>query len=153
MNILIQREILTPIFTAGKFFIDGNLECCTLEDTVREPGIKIPKKTAIPAGKYRLVCDFSSRFQRMMPHILNVPGFEGIRIHAGNTEEDTEGCILVGRERQDGGRVITYSRSTFDDLFSKIFMCGDKDCWIEIKNPGKPTESENLGGTENETHG
>jgi len=135
MNLLLAREILTPTFTAGCLYVNGIFECFTMEDTVREPGVKIPGKTAIPAGKYQLALDMSVRFNRMMPHILNVPGFEGIRIHAGNTAVDTEGCILVGRERQDGGRVITYSRATFEILFSKLFMCNDKECWIEIRNP------------------
>lgn len=138
MNLLVFRDILDPGFTAGILSINRVFECFTLEDAdaVRE-GPKIPGKTAIPAGKYRLNLDMSVRFKRMMPHIMNVPNFEGIRIHAGNVAEDTEGCILVGRDRQDGGRVLGFSRVAFEQFFNKIFMCADKDCWIEIQNSKK----------------
>jgi hypothetical protein len=74
-------------------------ECFVLEDTVRDPGVKIPEETAIPAGRYRVIVDWSNRFRKYSFHILDVPNFSGIRIHSGNTAEDTEGCLLVGQER------------------------------------------------------
>ena len=104
----------------------------TLEDAVREiPGVpvseyKIKGRTAIPVGSYDLVIDYSNRFKRLMPHILNVPGFEGIRIHAGNTHEDTEGCILVGEDwgpvatSQGTEYVLGQSRAAFDVFFPML---------------------------------
>ncbi len=139
MKYLVKRDLLTPIWTAGKIFINKEFECFTLEDAVREPGVKVPGRTAIPEGRYRLVIDESARFKRMMPHILDVPMFEGIRIHAGNTAEDTEGCILVGVERHEGGRVITRSREAFDTFFKKLLFDPDKECWIEIQNAEEET--------------
>jgi hypothetical protein len=74
-------------------------QCFVLEDTVRAPGVKIAGETAIPAGRYRVIVDWSSRFRKYSFHILDVPNFAGIRIHSGNTAEDTEGCLIVGQER------------------------------------------------------
>jgi hypothetical protein len=117
MILQLARKWFTDQCTQGELYVDGVFECFTLEDVVRE-GPKIPGRTAIPEGTYQLVVDFSGRFQKHMPHILNVPGFEGIRIHAGNTAEDTEGCILVGQLR--GNDSIGQSRAAFDLLFAKI---------------------------------
>ena len=95
MNISVLRYIYTPMSTLGKLIWDHNVVCYTLEDTVREDGVKIYGKTAIPSGHYEIIVDQSQRFQRKMPHILNVVNFDGIRIHGGNTAADTDGCILV----------------------------------------------------------
>lgn len=75
--------------------------CWSLEDVVREvPGQpvaswKIHGKTAIPRGRYRVIVDHSEHFGKDLPHLLDVPGFDGVRIHGGNTAADTEGCVLV----------------------------------------------------------
>jgi hypothetical protein len=98
-----------------------------------EREVKIPGKTAIPRGIYRVVLDYSVRFQRQMPHILDVPGFEGIRIHSGNTAADTEGCILVGLTKANS--FIGQSRIAFDRLFDsleKAHYLGEP-MFIEIK--------------------
>ena len=79
--------------TLGKMYIDGVDMCYTLEDVVREE--KVYGETAIPAGRYRVDVTYSNRFQCDMPLVLDVPNFEGIRIHPGNTDKDTHGCILV----------------------------------------------------------
>jgi hypothetical protein len=95
MDILVQRpEICAATCTIGKMYIDGIDTCYTLEDVVREE--KIYGETAIPTGTYKVIINFSNRFQQLMPLLLDVPEFEGVRIHPGNTDKDTHGCILVG---------------------------------------------------------
>lgn len=104
--------------TLGELFVDGVYQCDTLEDVVRDPGVKIPGQTAIPFGTYEVTIDFSPHFNRMMPHVLDVPNFDGIRIHWGNTDADTEGCILLGkRENPD---FIDESVATFNAFFTKL---------------------------------
>ena len=117
MKLLLTRIKQENAYTIGRLFVDGLFECYTLEDTVRS--IKIPGETAIPAGKYKLIIDWSNRFKRNLPHILNVPGFEGIRIHSGNTAKDTEGCLLVG-QTWAGGAAIGRSIAAFNTLLPKL---------------------------------
>jgi Family of unknown function (DUF5675) len=99
VRLTLQRLQQANGCTLGSLSINGNHECWTLEDTVRAPGVKVAGQTAIPAGTYKVVADWSARFQRIMLHVLDVPDFAGIRIHSGNTAADTEGCILVGLDR------------------------------------------------------
>jgi hypothetical protein len=82
---------ISPAIVDGKFF-----GYC-LEDTVRPQGVKVKGKTAIPAGRYEVVVTVSNRFKRLMPLLLDVEGFDGIRIHGGNTSEDTDGCLLIAQ--------------------------------------------------------
>ncbi len=116
------RKIFTDISTIGNLFIENEYFCFTLEDVVREPGIKIPGKTAIPYGRYEVIIDQSKRFGRAMPHILDVPMFEGIRIHAGNKSEDVEGCIAVGftRDKDFIGRSVLAFNQFFDQLYEGL---------------------------------
>lgn len=102
-QLILDRIFKGPDYTIGKLYIDGEYFCDTLEDTVRDK--KIPNKTAIPAGTYKVIVNTSPRFKRLLPRLLDVPGFEGILIHRGNTPEDTSGCILVG-ENKVKGKVI-----------------------------------------------
>src|SRR5437773_6046728 len=95
MELLLRRRASAHGCTIGELVVDGVFECYSLEDEVRG-GPKIPGQTAIPAGRYRVVITPSQRFGRLLPLLEDVPGFEGIRIHAGNTSADTAGCILVG---------------------------------------------------------
>ena len=99
MHLRVIREPSTAAATMGLLLIDGVFTCWTLEDVVRE--VKIPGETAIPAGRYAVQLSLSQRFQKLLPEVLAVPGFTGIRIHAGNTQADTAGCLLVGRIRAD----------------------------------------------------
>lgn len=114
----LERMTFSEKSTIGELRIDGDLLCYTLEDTCRRNGEKIEGKTAIPAGKYEIVITESIRFKRPLPLLLEVPGFEGVRIHPGNTAEDTEGCILVGMK--NGINVLYDSRKAFDLLFPEI---------------------------------
>ena len=132
MNITVKRIFKGPKYTIGKLSIDGHYFCDTLEDTVRPAGVKIPGRTAIPAGKYQIEITESIRFNRLMPIIKDVPGFSGVRIHSGNTAEDTEGCILVGFNRVKGK--VLDSRDTFQKLFTMLWVVslGGESLEIEI---------------------
>ncbi len=96
----LKRTTYTDNSTIGELTLDGQRICFTLEDKVRPKGAaKVHGKTAIPAGRYQVIIDFSNAFNAIMPHVLNVPGFAGIRIHVGNRESDSLGCVLVGRKK------------------------------------------------------
>ena len=127
MILTLHRKYLKSDCTIGELYVDGLFECFTLEDKVREPGLKIPGRTAIPYGRYEVILSESPRFKKIMPLLLNVPDFEGIRIHPGNTDEDTEGCILVGKAK--GDTAIYSSRIAYDNLMIKLnnaFKIGNK---------------------------
>ena len=102
MILVLKRNFKGPDYTIGKLYIDGHYFCDTLEDTVRPSGTKIAGRTAIPAGEYKVVKSYSPRFKKILPEILDVPGFTGVRIHAGNTAKDTDGCILLGLNKTKG---------------------------------------------------
>lgn len=101
----------------GKLYLNDVFECYTLEDIERD--VKIKHETAIPRGTYKVSITHSPRFGRELPLLHDVPGFAGIRIHPGNTDADTSGCILVGRVRA-GEDLIAESRKAFDALFLKL---------------------------------
>ena len=101
MKVEVKRTFKGTEYTIGKLYIDGHYLCDTLEDTVRN-GVKIAGKTAIPAGTYKVKKTMSPRFKKVLPEILNVPGFSGVRIHAGNTAADTDGCLLLGLNKKKG---------------------------------------------------
>ena len=110
---------------------------------------KVYGKTAIPAGRYRVVVTFSPHFNRDLPLLVNVPGFEGIRIHAGNTNADTEGCLLVGLQR--AGASILQSRpavAALEELITAAAARGE-GISIDIENPPGYT----AGGLKESTHG
>lgn len=121
MQITIKRLHKTNTSTIGELLIDGIFECYTLEDIERD--VKIKAETAIPKGTYKVIINQSNRFKRLMPLLLKVPNFEGVRIHAGNTNHDTEGCILVGRTRSKD--FIGQSRKAYDKLFKKMQAAKD----------------------------
>lgn len=139
--------------TLGQLFIDGQYKWFCLEDRWRPNEIKIPGETCIPAGTYQVIINRSVRFGKMLPLLLNVPGFEGVRIHPGNTDKDTAGCILVGGSCQPNALPVPRigdSAVACADVQQKIAMAlaaGNK-VWIEIIDPGTgtgvevPTEGE-----------
>lgn len=125
MELTLVRFEFTDKSTIGKLAVSGVFECYTLEDTCREPvpgmwekEMKIPGLTAIPYGKYRVVISLSNRFKKLLPEVLGVPNYEGVRIHTGNKPADTEGCILPGvtHDRDWVGN----SSAAFGSLFRKI---------------------------------
>ena len=118
MLIKVKRFEFKDTHTVGKMYVDGLYECFTLEDAVRN-GTKVIGKTAIPIGTYKLIIDASTRFKQDMPHILDVPDFTGVRIHAGNTSADTDGCILVGSS-WTGKDFIGNSKIAYKKFFDKL---------------------------------
>ncbi len=118
MLIEVKRFEFKDTHTVGKMYVDGVYECYTLEDAVRN-GTKVVGKTAIPIGTYKLIIDASTRFKQDMPHILDVPDFTGVRIHAGNTSADTDGCILLG-STWAGKDFIGNSKIAYKKFFDKL---------------------------------
>jgi len=134
MQLVLQREVLSDKSTIGKLSVNEERLGWTLEDAVLPIGVKVYGKTAIPEGRFRVVIDRSARFKRLMPHILDVPGFEGVRIHAGNTSEDTEGCILIGLQK--GVDSIGRSQAAMALFMPKLEAAlQDGEVWIDIRNP------------------
>lgn len=107
MELTLNRKLKLENKTIGELLINGKKFSDTLEDKVRLTwsllpfktllGVKIWGKTAIPSGRYQVVLTYSERFKRVLPLLLKVPQFDSIRIHGGNTETDTEGCVLIGK--------------------------------------------------------
>jgi len=128
--------------TLGALYVNGVWRCWQLEDEIREiPGVpvsewKIPGRTAIPAGRYRVRLTFSPRFNRVLPELLHVPGFSAIRIHVGNRPEDTEGCVLVGLRRA-GSAVVADSTRALAPLLEELgaAQARDEEIWHVIENP------------------
>jgi hypothetical protein len=120
LRLVVKRKWFSEDTTMGELYVNGDFECFTLEDRTRPDGEKVPKQTSIPYGTYKVVVDFSPKFQRNMPHVLDVPMFEGIRIHSGNTDEDTEGCILVGKVKGPDKRSVIFSRLAYQDLLDRL---------------------------------
>ena len=141
MKLTLKRIALRSTYTIGRLYVDGNYFCDTLEDTVRDLNKdgkfdngekKVYAKTAIPYGTYDIKWTYSPRFKKYTPQLMNVPSFEGIRIHAGNTSADTEGCLLLGENKQVG-KVIN-SRATINKFYPLIKKaCSNGKVTIEIK--------------------
>ena len=130
MNIKIDRHFKGKDYTISRLSIDGSYFCDTIEDPVRD--IKIKGNTAIPAGRYKVICTFSPRFNRILPLLEKVPNFEGIRIHPGNDQNDTEGCILPGLNKVKGK--VVDSRIWFERLYRIIAdaLKKNEEVWLEV---------------------
>lgn len=134
MILTLKRKWLTDKSTIGELFVDGDFECFILEDVLRAPGVKIKGKTAIPAGRYEIILNHSNRFKVVMPLLLRVPMFDGIRIHPLNTPEQTEGCLGPGLTR--GENFVGQSRVAYSRLFNKLARAAlVGKIWIEIHSP------------------
>lgn len=140
MEIQVNRIARRDGYTIGRMSLNGEYFCDTLEDTDRSLNAAmsldeiLSKKrkgiTAIPTGKYDVILTFSPRFKRVLPLLLSVKGYEGVRVHVGNTTEDTEGCLLVG-ENKVKGQVIN-SRATLEKLMSVLLECEKRKEKISI---------------------
>lgn len=128
MKLRLERIYKANTYTIGKLYIDNIYFSDVLEDVVRPKGVKVYGETAIPAGEYKVILNVSNRFKCLMPLLLNVPMFEGIRIHSGNTDKDTHGCLLVGKNTVKGK--VTESKKTFEQLMQKLD--GQKNITIDI---------------------
>ena len=105
MELRVERRFKGDAYTIGTLYVNGERFCDTLEDKVRDlPGgeSKVPGETAIPEGRYKVIVNRSPKFGRELPRMLDVPQFEGVLIHRGNTAEDSAGCILVGENKMKG---------------------------------------------------
>lgn len=143
MEIKLVRIAFKETYTIGKLYVDGKYFCDVLEDVDRgldssmnESEIlkkKVKGQTAIPTGHYVINITYSPKYKRMMPLLLDVKGFSGIRIHSGNTSKDTEGCLIVGKNKKVG--MVLESRDTYKRLFE--MMQGEKNITIDITRKGK----------------
>jgi hypothetical protein len=120
MELTLNRIFLGGSATIGELLINDKHLCDTLEDRVRPEGEKVYGKTAIPEGKYEIELTHSPRFKKILPEILNVPNFSGIRIHTGNSSKDTEGCIIVGTWDGEKEDWVGSSKIAFDKLMSLL---------------------------------
>lgn len=137
MKLQLKRIFAGKDYTIGRLSVDGMWFCDTLEDPVRDltSERKVPGNTAIPAGVYDVVVNVSPKFRRLLPRLLNVPHFEGILIHRGNTAKDTAGCILVGQNKYKGMLVdSTVWEQRIVELLGEAQECGDQ-ITIEVINP------------------
>ena len=144
MRIVLLRIANRPTYCIGKLYIDGIYFCDVLEDTDRglddkmtEAEIlkkKVKGQTAIPTGVYPVYITWSPKYKKPMPIIENVKGYSGIRIHSGNTAKDTEGCLLVGKNKEVGK--VLESRKTYNALF-QILTETDENIIIDIQRKYK----------------
>lgn len=127
MKLTLKRDERGPDHTYGKLYINGTYFCETIEDEERAQ--KVMHETAIPKGTYKVILSFSNRFQKRMPLLLNVPNFEGIRIHNGNFADQSSGCPLVGRTRGtlNGRPAVLDSRTVFNELMTRLTAVDKKE--------------------------
>ena len=131
MKLTLKRIAFKDTYTIGKLYINGTYFCDTLEDRYRDLSKekKVPGETCIPFGTYKVIVNTSPKFKRLLPRILDVPHFDGILIHRGNTDKDTSGCILVGENKQVG-RVINSTK--YEEQIVSILLATSEPIEIEI---------------------
>ena len=132
MKFYVLRTLYRMDVTLGLFIANDKILCFTLEDVVRHPGAaKVPGKTAIPAGCYEARVTPSQRFKRETAQLYFVPGFDGIRLHVGNTAADTEGCILVAYNKINDYTIQGTAEMAVTEL---VRDCSGDTCYIEVIN-------------------
>lgn len=143
MELTLNRIFLGSSATIGELLVNDKHLCDTLEDRVRPEGEKVYGKTAIPEGTYEVKLTYSPRFKKILPEILNVPNFSGIRIHSLNKAEESEGCIGVGEWNGKDTNWISNSRKAFNKLFAILQEASDRGekITITINNSWKAAEN------------
>lgn len=139
MKLLLKRIAKKEKYTIGKLYIDGEYFCDTVEDKDRElysymdvgeiSRLKVYGETAIPYGTYKVRLSMSYKYKKILPEIMNIPGWTGVRIHSGNTAEDSLGCIIVGQNKAVGK--VLNSRVTMNALMQKLEGQDDIEITIE----------------------
>lgn len=150
LELTLKRLYKKANYTIGRLYINGAPFCDTLEDTDRGldqsmplkelSAKKVPGKTAIPTGTYQITMGRKSpKFSKIdyykefcdgyMPRLLGIPGFEGVLIHRGNREENTEGCLLVGDNTSKGG--LSHSKDRWEQLM-RLYLLPAKEKEIPI---------------------
>lgn len=139
MEIILERKIHNEDSTEGNLYVNGKWFCNTIEDRVRaKPGewkkeLKIYGKTAIPYGRYPVLVTWSNRFKRLLTAILNVPDFEGIRIHNGTSELSSAGCVIVSYKDDDANHKLINDKGAMNDLCDLVYKAQHNEkVWIEI---------------------
>lgn len=139
MNLILEREIFSPVFTLGRLHAMGRELGFTCEDSVRGDGDpatvhewKQDKITAIPYGRYEIKITFSNTFQKYLPLIMGVPGFTGIRFHGGNTAANSSGCVLLGLSRTRDG--VKNCAPAVAELMRLLEEAADRreECYISV---------------------
>lgn len=145
MELEIGRYVFQVKSTIGRLKANGKLVCHTLEDKDRgltqlDPldrinRVKVPHETAIPYGRYKVILNFSQRFQCIMPLVMDVPGYSGVRIHWGNKSEDTDGCPLTGDYREGDQDWISSSKANYAVLMDILerAVSRSEDIWLTVK--------------------
>lgn len=140
MELLLKRKYLKNNYTIGDLYIDNKFYCNILEDTVRDFNkdgtfncgeLKISGHTAIPYGEYEIKVTYSNKFNRELPLLLDVKHFAGIRIHRGNTVDDSSGCLLPGENKKEG--TVVNSTKYEIELTKLIKECNTKKEKVIIK--------------------
>ena len=139
MELKVIRSVFSPTSSLGKMYIDGKFYAFTCEDTIRDlksdGSGKVQNKTGIEYGRYEVALTFSNHFQKYLPLLMNVKWFQGIRIHGGNTAENSEGCILIGAEGDMKSRIWNCA-SKVANLVATLKTVEKKEkIWIEIVKP------------------
>ena len=132
IELTLTRRWFTPKSVIGILDYNGAFFCYTLEEVARKPGVKIKGETAIPPGEYPFIVSYSPRFKTRLPLIQAVPGFDGIRIHSGNDDKDTSGCILVGLDREHDR--IRLSRLALQMLLDRMKKDGEQGTINIVQN-------------------
>lgn len=141
IKLTLKRFAFKDKYTIGRLYINGLYFCDTLEDKDRGlydwlsegyiKEIKVKHQTAIPYGIYKVLWSYSPKYKRMMPEVLNVKGFSGIRIHSGNTADDSSGCILLGFNKEVGK--VLDSKKTCKKFYEIIEECYNKGASIQLE--------------------